>query len=438
MSISWNVVSNSSNGSSAANIVFPDGTIFDVTSEHPNYSAIVGILVTLNGDYDVDEAMENIERLVNVATTISQRLTSLSERVTTDGSDIYFDGDAVDSSVGKYLLKALRRDGITSVSADSNDTEDDFSEMSNVSWRGIVAFMEKLYQNPSKESIEHLYSFIRMYDLTIRENGDFIAFKGLRTDFTSVHNGPGIINGVKFDNAHLDNSPGNVVEIARSYVNTSREHGCSTGLHCGTLSFARGFAGRGKLVSVAVNPRDVVSVPEDHAFQKVRVSRYEVLSETPNDFTDEDRDFFWGDEDSEFDDDYEECSYCYNEIDPDDESFTTEWDETICETCDEELNEESDFDEFDHEETDNENYELSDEDKELNNYYSHSESTSSDFEVKDTVYEDDQPEFSNCSNCGKEIYVSDDAQGNQICKDCQLDEKESNDANNNNPGVSFL
>ena len=96
MSISWNVVSNSSNGSSAANIIFPDGTVFDVNSEHPNYSAIVGIFVTLNGDYDVDEAMENIERLVNVAKTISQRLTSLSERVTTDGSDIYFDGDAVD------------------------------------------------------------------------------------------------------------------------------------------------------------------------------------------------------------------------------------------------------------------------------------------------------------------------------------------------------
>lgn len=410
MTVSWNIVSNSEDGTSAANVIFPDGTTFDVNSKHPNYLSIVNILATLTNEENVDEVRGNIEELVNVATTISDRLTSLSERVTTDGLDIYFDGDVIDSSVATYLLKALRRDGIASVT----DEGDSFDGMPNVSWRGIVAFMEKLYQNPSKESIEHLYSFIRLYDLTIRENGDFIAFKGLWHDFTSIHHGPGIINGVRFANTHLDNKPGNVVEIARSYVNTDREHGCSTGLHCGTLNYARSFAGGGKLVSVAVNPRDVVSVPHDASYQKVRVSRYEVLSEVPNDFTEEDRDFFWGDESNE---DCFECSECGCEIyDSLDDGYDPETGDPICEECESVFYPEYDNSEF--------------EDK----YLDHTT-----FPEEENDQED---EMSECSNCGRQIYDPGNTHVGSICEDCQLDEKESSENNeeqdNDNPGISFL
>jgi len=320
MSIFWNIVSNSDDGSSSANIVFPDGTTMEARDNHPNYKEVVNYLIGLNGDYDVDEAQADLDDLVNIVSNISERLTKVSDRVTTDGTNIYFDHDPVDSSVAEYLLKALQRDGFK-VAVEVE--EEELDELPDVTWRGIVAFMEKLYQNPSAESIDHLYSFIRRYDLTIRENGDFIAFKGVDNEFRSFHAGPGIVNGKKFPKSHLENKPGNVVEIARSYVNTSREHGCSTGLHCGSFAYAKSFSRGQKLVSVAVNPRDVVSVPEDCEFQKVRVSRYEVLSEMANDFTEDDIDYFWDEDGDTF-----ECRICGDEMSTEFEA----WDE-ICEEC---------------------------------------------------------------------------------------------------------
>lgn len=321
MSIFWNAVSDSITGETTVSIIMSDGSSYDVRSDHPNFASILATLATCVGDYDVVEKSEELLNLVNIATSISDRLTSLSERVSTDGNQIYFDGDPVDSSVATYLIRALRREGLVTGLQD-RDVRDD-AETSNLTWRGIVAFMEKLYQNPSVESIEHLYTFIRRYSLTIRENGDFIAFKGLRDDYSSIHSGPGIVNDRNFKRAHLDNSPGNVVKIARSYVDTERKNGCSTGLHAGTLEFARKFS-MGKIVSVAINPRDVVSVPSDCAFQKLRVSRYEVLTDVPHNFTSEDRDIIW----DEYDDDYD-CEDCGLDI------CDCEWDEDTeeNETC---------------------------------------------------------------------------------------------------------
>jgi len=112
------------------------------------------------------------------------------------------------------------------------------------------------------------------------------------------------VQGEKFTNAHLNNRPGNVVEIPRSYVETSREYGCAQGLHVGSFEYAKDFAD-GALVSVSVNPRDVVSVPSDQDYQKCRVSRYEVLSDVPGDFTHDRKDIIWDDDSDEDWDDEE-------------------------------------------------------------------------------------------------------------------------------------
>lgn len=329
MSIFWNAVSDSNTGDAALSIIMPDGSTHDVRGDHPNFAAVLTTLAGCVGNYDVDEAVDKIESLVNVATTISERLTHLSDRITTDGSTIYFDGDEVDSSIATYLVRAMKREGLVG-GIEEVDRRDD-ADTNAVSWRAIVAFMEKLYTNPSKDSIEHLYTFIRRYDLTISPNGDFVAFKGLRSDYSSIHSGPGIVNGRKFKHANLDNSPGNVVEIARSYVDTVRENGCSTGLHAGTFEYASDF-GRGKLVAVAINPRDVVSVPSDCEFQKLRTSRYTVLNDVPHNFRSDDRDIIWDDEDDEYDDEPICCYNCSDELDEGAE------DGDLCDYCAEEEN----------------------------------------------------------------------------------------------------
>ena len=303
MGIFWSSVEKENSKSSISGM-FSDGEIFSVPSTHPRFDEISLFLETMpllprDGDNNPEE---QLRELINVATAVSSRLTKLSERVSSDGSTVYFDNDPIDSSVAEWLLNALRQEDIGGV---FNKRDGDDDTHSKPSWRSVVNFLEKLYQNPSSESIQHLYSFIQRTGLTLRENGDFIAFKGLRRDYTSIHAGPGIVQGEKFTSAHLNNSPGNVVEIPRSYVETSREYGCAQGLHVGSFEYAKDFAD-GALVSVSVNPRDVVSVPSDQDYQKCRVSRYEVLSDVPGDFTHDRKDIIWDDDLDDSDEDWDD------------------------------------------------------------------------------------------------------------------------------------
>ena len=90
----------------------------------------------------------------------------------------------------------------------------------------------------------------------------------------SIHKGRGVVDGVEMNGA-LPNKPGSVLEVSRSYVDSDRTVGCSTGLHAGTMNYASSWGPT--VVAVAINPRDVISVPLDSNFQKLRVARYEVL-----------------------------------------------------------------------------------------------------------------------------------------------------------------
>ena len=68
--------------------------------------------------------------------------------------------------------------------------------------------------------------------------------------------------------------------MPRGEVQHDPESGCSTGLHVGTYAYAQGYA-RAALLTVHVNPRDVVSVPTDCDAEKMRVCRYVVSDDEP-------------------------------------------------------------------------------------------------------------------------------------------------------------
>lgn len=238
-----------------ASIIFSDGTI--VAVDHKN-SSWDKIRVALNAA-TIDE--EALRTLVNPALSVGSALNRLSERVIYDSGTIYFDGDAIDDSIARVIVRIL----------DEGGTSDAYGS--------LVAFLEKLYQNPSEASRIALYDFLVRYDITILPDGDFIVYKGVQTNGKSVYSGYGIVDGKVFENAQLQNNVGSIVEIPRSMVDANNEHGCSTGLHAGSYEYARGYS-RGLLLTVKVNPRDVVSVPDHCTYQKIRVSRYVVLSHT--------------------------------------------------------------------------------------------------------------------------------------------------------------
>jgi hypothetical protein len=64
----------------------------------------------------------------------------------------------------------------------------------------------------------------------------------------------------------------------RRGVSDNCEQGCAAGLHVGTFDYASDWAGDGgKVILVKFDPADIVSVPSDTQFKKMRVSKYTVI-----------------------------------------------------------------------------------------------------------------------------------------------------------------
>lgn len=237
-------------------VIFSDGTVRQLSDESPNYAETVALLTSTPAS-EIDEAL--LQKLLNPGLVVGTTLKRLSERVTFDGTNILFDGDSIDNSIADHLIRILKEDE----SADS--------------YMALVNFMEKLYTNPSEKSRNSLYGFIQKHNITIDPDGDFYAYKGVREDGTSINSGFGIVNGVSM-NCHLPNKPGSVLEMPRTKVDPDVLVGCSTGLHAGSYDYANGFA-QGMLLLVKINPRDVVSVPHEFTYAKIRTCRYKVVNQ---------------------------------------------------------------------------------------------------------------------------------------------------------------
>jgi len=130
---------------------------------------------------------------------------------------------------------------------------------------GIVKFLEKLMLNPSRRAIEELYRFLEHQQMPINKHGNFMAYKGVREDYTDWHSG------------HFDNSIGSVLEMTRNQVCDDANLGCSSGFHAGTWDYAQNYGNGGHLLLVEISPTDVVSVPHDSDCQKLRTCKYKVV-----------------------------------------------------------------------------------------------------------------------------------------------------------------
>ena len=134
----------------------------------------------------------------------------------------------------------------------------------------LVRFAENLQSNPSFRAVNELFTFLEKNDHPLTENGNFIAYKRVRSDFKDIHSGT------------MDNSPGKVLEMPRNQVNEDSTQTCSHGLHVANweyahTQFASSNAATDIMLEVEVNPADVVSIPVDYNNAKMRVCKYKVL-----------------------------------------------------------------------------------------------------------------------------------------------------------------
>ncbi len=129
----------------------------------------------------------------------------------------------------------------------------------------LMNFWERLQKNPSKNSVDQLWSFLNNIGIPLTADGCFLAYKSVRADFKDVYTGT------------IDNSVGQIVEMPRNQISDNPNHACHAGLHVGALEYTGNFHSGGRMVIAKVDPEHVVCVPNDHSFQKMRVCRYEVI-----------------------------------------------------------------------------------------------------------------------------------------------------------------
>lgn len=159
-----------------------------------------------------------------------------------DGESLLFDGKALQPKFGERVL---------AIAAAGGDPAP------------LLRFYERLHKNPSYRSIEQLWSFLQHTGIPIDVDGFFLAYKGVKSDYTDCHTGT------------ISNRPGVKNEMPRNEISDDPKNACHVGFHVGSESYARGFGQR--VVICRVDPADVVCVPYDCSQQKMRVCRYEVV-----------------------------------------------------------------------------------------------------------------------------------------------------------------
>ena len=244
-------------------------------SSHPNFSEI--IVRVMDGD-------ENVVELFDIAQTAATHFERLTERITTANGRLYLDGEEVNNSLATQVVRFLS-EGVDN-------------------WKPLVRFFENVQANPNEHSREQLFSWLDARDFTITHDGLIVGYKGVASTpdgFVSVHSGRAMVDDV-VHSGRIPNPIGSVVEMPRGEVHHDPSSGCSVGLHVADFDFASGWGDT--LLEIHVNPRDVVSVPTESGWNKIRVCRYIVVDTIDTPHTSAVLEY----EDDE--DDYDWCEYC--------------------------------------------------------------------------------------------------------------------------------
>jgi hypothetical protein len=222
--------------------VIIDGIPSAITSSHANFQEVIELLTT--GDYTIEYLQELMKPIIAFKAAVNS-------------SEFYFMENAIYLDVNGYpfqLAHQLEQEVLRVKKASGNLDP-------------LVNFVTKLANNPYKDVHNQLYGFLQACGLALTEDGDFLAYKNVNTDFTDVYTGT------------MDNSPGKTVEMPRHAVAKDPNITCAAGLHFAAWGYLANYAPGRKTVILKINPADVVSIPTDYNNMKGRACQYYVLKE---------------------------------------------------------------------------------------------------------------------------------------------------------------
>lgn len=256
---------------------------YQVLPDHINYKMILAALPTATAE----ELLEIVD-IEKAVATFSDGLVEIKN------GQVTYEGEIVHGSISKRILEFMSK---------------------GLPFQPLTNFLHNLMENPSMQSQKELYDFLEHEHLPITEDGHFLAYKAVRSDFKDKYRGT------------FDNSVGQVVTMQRAKVDDDRARGCSDGLHAGALNYVASYGNvdsGDRIVIVKINPKDVVSVPSECNCEKLRTCRYEVVGEyqgellkplyasefSQDDYEEEedyDHEYNWGwNEDEDLEEDFDE------------------------------------------------------------------------------------------------------------------------------------
>lgn len=219
-----------------------DGEVFVVPTDHPNYQRILNALAAK--DYG------SLKSLIDVKTVVANWLKDYTD-LSIVGGQLALNGAAFSDDVSQKVFSMI--------------------EAGNGAGP-LVNFLRKVRRNPSSTAQKELLLFCVANGFMLHENGNIVAYKSVRDDYTDIHSGK-ILNAV-----------GSVIRMDRGSVDDKRENTCSHGLHFAAFDYASTWAGlqARHLMIMSVNPEHVVSVPVDYHNQKGRCCEYTVVGQVTN------------------------------------------------------------------------------------------------------------------------------------------------------------
>lgn len=196
----------------------------------------------------VEASVDRLKELSNIPEAIKGKL--YGDVTVTDGQ-IYYQNRPVNNTLTAKMIQVMKE-----------------------GWDiGIWAnFLNNVMQNPSQVAIDELYLFLEKAQMPITPDGYFLAFKKVRNDYTSIHDGK------------TDNSIGSKPSMPREDVDANRNNTCSRGLHFCAHDYLAAFGDttNSRVLILKINPADVVAIPSDYANAKGRAWTYEVVGEIDN------------------------------------------------------------------------------------------------------------------------------------------------------------
>ena len=226
-----------------------DGQPYQADASHPSYQALLDELKKPNPD--TQKCIGYTQPIVAIRESVKAAQIADPDylpagKVSVTLNEIRYDGEVINGVLVDRILTMLA---------------EGFDIMP------MVRFLENLYLNPAMYARDELYLWLEASTLPITEDGHFLAYKNVASNFSSYYD------------SNVDNTPGTVVSMPRQKVNPDRNTTCSHGLHFCSKDYLPMYTSQaGNVVLLLkINPADVVAIPNDYGNAKGRAWQYEVL-----------------------------------------------------------------------------------------------------------------------------------------------------------------